>query len=65
MYFDTTKYDLYGKLGTPYPECNHPEKKSAIDFCLWKAAKQGEPFWKSPWSKGRPGWHIECSTIAR
>ncbi|XP_029043881.1 probable cysteine--tRNA ligase, mitochondrial isoform X1 [Osmia bicornis bicornis] len=64
VYFDTTKYDLYGKLGTPYPESNHPEKKSATDFCLWKAVKQGEPFWKSPWGKGRPGWHIECSTIA-
>ncbi|OQO13929.1 hypothetical protein B0A48_00804 [Cryoendolithus antarcticus] len=39
-------------------------KRSAADFALWKASKQGEPFWESPWGKGRPGWHIECSAMA-
>jgi cysteinyl-tRNA synthetase len=41
------------------------EKKDERDFALWKAAKEGEPFWESPWGKGRPGWHIECSTMIR
>jgi len=41
------------------------DKKSALDFVLWKAAKDNEPSWKSPWGYGRPGWHIECSAIAR
>ena len=35
-----------------------------MDFALWKAAKPGEPFWESPWGKGRPGWHIECSAMS-
>ncbi|XP_076166471.1 cysteine--tRNA ligase-like protein, mitochondrial [Ptiloglossa arizonensis] len=64
VYFDTSKYNMYGKLSNPLPESDHPYKKSTIDFCLWKAAKEGEPFWESPWGNGRPGWHIECSTIA-
>ena len=41
------------------------EKKNPRDFALWKAAKPDEPWWESPWGKGRPGWHIECSTMAR
>lgn len=40
------------------------EKKSPNDFALWKASKEGEPWWDSPWGKGRPGWHIECSVMA-
>lgn len=40
------------------------EKKSSIDFALWKCSKEGEPWWESPWGKGRPGWHIECSVMA-
>ncbi|EEA05717.1 cysteinyl-tRNA synthetase, putative [Cryptosporidium muris RN66] len=40
------------------------DKKSPLDFALWKKAKPGEPFWDSPWGKGRPGWHIECSAMA-
>lgn len=40
------------------------EKKSPTDFALWKASKGGEPWWNSPWGKGRPGWHIECSVMA-
>ena len=39
-------------------------KEDPMDFCLWKAAKPGEPFWESPWGNGRPGWHIECSAMA-
>ena len=39
-------------------------KEDPMDFCLWKGAKEGEPFWESPWGKGRPGWHIECSAMA-
>jgi cysteinyl-tRNA synthetase len=42
----------------------NPKKKSPGDFSLWKPAKAGEPSWNSPWSKGRPGWHIECSAMA-
>ena len=41
------------------------EKKNPIDFALWKKAKEGEPSWESPWGQGRPGWHIECSVMAR
>ena len=40
------------------------EKKSRNDFVLWKASKPGEPSWSSPWGRGRPGWHIECSVMA-
>ncbi len=40
------------------------EKRSENDFALWKASKPGEPSWDSPWGKGRPGWHIECSVMA-
>lgn len=40
------------------------EKKNKADFALWKKAKEGEPTWPSPWSDGRPGWHIECSAMA-
>ncbi|CAK9813984.1 Cysteine--tRNA ligase, mitochondrial [Anthophora quadrimaculata] len=64
IYFDTNKYGMYGKLANPVLDNIHPDKKSATDFCLWKAAKENEPFWESPWGNGRPGWHIECSTIA-
>ena len=40
------------------------EKKSINDFALWKNSKSGEPWWESPWGRGRPGWHIECSVMA-
>ena len=40
------------------------EKKNPNDFAVWKKSKEGEPFWDSPWGKGRPGWHIECSAMA-
>lgn len=41
------------------------EKRNSADFALWKASKVGEPSWDSPWGKGRPGWHIECSAMAK
>ena len=40
------------------------EKRNPFDFCLWKKSKPAEPLWESPWGQGRPGWHIECSTMA-
>lgn len=40
------------------------EKRSPNDFALWKQSRKGEPWWESPWGKGRPGWHIECSVMA-
>ncbi|CAL7950106.1 unnamed protein product [Xylocopa violacea] len=63
VYFDTNKYGMYGKLTPPLSNTVSPHKKSPTDFCLWKV-KKDEPFWESPWGPGRPGWHIECSTIA-
>lgn len=49
--------------------CDFPagnsHKRDSRDFALWKASKAQEPYWDSPWGRGRPGWHIECSTIAR
>jgi len=69
VYFNTSKYNKYGKLSTlvldNVNDQNFIGKKSALDFALWKAAKENEPSWKSPWGYGRPGWHIECSAIAR
>ena len=73
VYFDVTAYPQYGSLSKQSldelragarVEVNE-EKKSTLDFALWKAAKPGEPSWKSPWGEGRPGWHIECSAMAR
>ena len=72
VYFRVTKTPDYGKLShrtldsmmagariEPGEEKEHP-----MDFALWKAAKPGEPSWDSPWGKGRPGWHIECSAMS-
>ncbi len=72
VYFDISKFDSYGKLSHrdirdlvsgARVEVN-PEKKNPLDFALWKKAKPGEPSWDSPWGKGRPGWHIECSAMS-
>lgn len=52
-----------GRVGTKDLETS--KKKDPFDFALWKAAKPGEPAWESPWGKGRPGWHIECSAMVR
>ena len=73
VYFRTHRFAEYGKLShQPLDDLESgaridvsEEKENAMDFALWKAAKPGEPFWPSPWSNGRPGWHIECSAMAR
>ena len=72
VYFRTTKFSEYGKLShMPLEELQagsrvevNDVKESPLDFAVWKAAKPGEPYWESPWGKGRPGWHIECSAMA-
>jgi len=71
VYFRVRNFPNYGKLShrnlsdmisqtSTYEE----KKEYPLDFALWKASKPGEPFWESPWGKGRPGWHIECSAMA-
>lgn len=73
VYFDVDSCPSYGQLsGRSADESldgvrveNDEAKKNAYDFALWKAAKQGEISWDSPWGKGRPGWHIECSAMNR
>jgi cysteinyl-tRNA synthetase len=71
VYFDVTTYPDYGKLsGRFHPEEWRQEedvlreKRHPYDFALWKAWKPGEPYWESPWGRGRPGWHIECSVMS-
>lgn len=68
--FDVTKFPDYGKLsGRKLDELQNADvsdyKRHPQDFSLWKAAKPGEPSWPSPWGPGRPGWHIECSVLAK
>jgi len=72
VYFDVGKDAHYGKLSNRSVESLQGEggemagrKRSPGDFALWKSAKPGEPAWDSPWGKGRPGWHIECSAMSR
>ncbi len=72
VYFSVRKFDGYGKLsGKSLEQLRAGErvdvdsnKQDALDFVLWKAAKPDEPAWDSPWGKGRPGWHIECSAMS-
>ncbi|HEY8668369.1 MAG TPA: cysteine--tRNA ligase, partial [Tepidisphaeraceae bacterium] len=72
VYFDVTKDEDYGKLSRRKLEeqesglraIEAEGKRNPADFALWKAAKPGEPAWDSPWGKGRPGWHIECSAMS-
>lgn len=72
VYFDTKKFSGYGRLSKQSMDdlelgarIDIDERKhSPMDFALWKAQKPGEPAWDSPWGKGRPGWHIECSAMA-
>lgn len=72
VYYNTIKFKDYGKLSHKNIEELlsgarieiNEEKKNPMDFALWKAEKPGEPSWESPWGKGRPGWHIECSAMA-
>ncbi len=68
--FDVSKDSDYGKLSNrSLEDCLNADesagKRNPQDFALWKAAKPGEPSWESPWGPGRPGWHIECSVMAR
>ena len=74
VYFSVDKVEDYGRLTNQKLEnmgnqgrqvLNDEEKKNPMDFALWKAAKPGEISWDSPWGKGRPGWHIECSAMIR
>lgn len=80
VYYRTRKFEGYGKLSKKNIddlEAGHRaeahslkvtgenEKEDPLDFVLWKPKKEGEPFWKSPWSDGRPGWHIECSVMSK
>lgn len=73
VYFRTLKFNEYGKLShQPIADLQSgariavgDKKEDPLDFALWKAAKEGEPYWDSPWGKGRPGWHIECSAMNR
>ena len=72
VYFSVEKFPEYGKLSGRRLEDMQAgarvevdsRKHNPMDFALWKSAKPGEPFWESPWGKGRPGWHIECSTMS-
>ena len=72
VYFRVRAFLEYGKLSGRSPDelragarvAPGEEKDDPLDFALWKAAKPGEPFWESPWGKGRPGWHIECSAMS-
>ena len=76
VYFRTRKFDEYGKLshknlddlrsgGRSLLVTGEDSKEDPLDFVLWKPKKEGEPFWVSPWSEGRPGWHIECSVMSK
>ena len=75
VYFDTKSFNGYGKLskknideliaGASERVTQDDSKKSPMDFVLWKPFKPGEPKWDSPWGQGRPGWHIECSVMAK
>ncbi len=73
VYFRTNKFSEYGKLShQPLEDLEAGArimigemKENPMDFAVWKAAKPGEPMWESPWGNGRPGWHIECSAMAR
>ena len=78
VYYNVRQFAGYGKLsgrqleqmqagagGRVDPDDLEQKKQDSCDFALWKAAKPGEPAWDSPWGKGRPGWHIECSAMIR
>lgn len=75
VYFEVKKFPHYGRLSKSFKhqmmlllkerggDPNDPNKKYPLDFLLWQKSKGDEPFWDSPWGKGRPGWHIECSAM--
>lgn len=72
VFYDVREFENYGKLsGKNIDELEsgsrievNRAKRNPLDFVLWKNAKEGEPFWESPWGKGRPGWHLECSAMS-
>ncbi len=72
VFYNVEKFKQYGKLsGKKLEDLEsgarvdiNEEKKNPLDFALWKKAKEGEPYWDSPWGNGRPGWHIECSAMS-
>jgi len=72
VFYNVSKFDGYGKLsGKNIEDLEsgsrieiNEEKKNPLDFSLWKKAKEGEPYWESPWGNGRPGWHVECSAMS-
>ena len=72
VFYDVEKFNGYGKLsGKNIEDLEigsrveiNEEKQNPLDFSLWKKAKEGEPYWESPWGNGRPGWHIECSAMS-
>ena len=72
IYFEINKFPDYGKLSKKNMEGLmagarvdvDARKRSPLDFALWKSSKEGEPWWESPWGKGRPGWHIECTAMS-
>lgn len=73
VYYNTGAFEEYGKLSNKNQEdleagariAINEDKRHPMDFVLWKPKKEGEPAWESPWSDGRPGWHIECSVMAK
>ena len=72
VYFDVRSYPEYGALSgqkidemLPAADSESSAKRDPRDFALWKGAKPGEPSWPTPWGAGRPGWHLECSAMAR
>ena len=76
VYFSVKKFKEYGKLSHKNLDdlqsgfrslqvSGEDQKEDPLDFVLWKPKKEGEPFWKSPWCDGRPGWHIECSVMSK
>ena len=73
VYFHTRRFNGYGKLSQQSIDelqigariAVGEKKEDSLDFALWKQAKEGEIYWESPWGKGRPGWHIECSAMAK
>ncbi|XP_055960425.1 cysteine--tRNA ligase, chloroplastic/mitochondrial isoform X2 [Mercurialis annua] len=72
VYFSVDRFPEYGKLSGRRLEDNRAGERVAVDsrknnpadFALWKSTKEGEPYWESPWGRGRPGWHIECSAMS-
>ena len=73
VYFRVRKFPNYGRLSgknldqleSGFRVAVDEEKEDPLDFVLWKPKKEGEPYWESPWSEGRPGWHIECSVMSK